>query len=437
MPEIRQFLSRNGVPFRFVDIDNDPLLGVAGGSADLSGRRLPFVVFEDGSILEGPRRYMRTRFVKAMGKDASPVVSVEDQQAHLETALFKHALASRVGLPTSPTLDRYDVVVVGAGPAGLTAAVYAASEGLRTLVLEAIAPGGQAGTSARIENYPGFPDGITGAELAERIYRQAVRLGAEILIGAELVRAGPAEKGALMLELTSGETIDARSAVAATGVHYRRLDAPGVDELIGAGIYYGSSPSDAPFYRDRDVVVVGGANSAGQAALHLAEYARRVTLVCRADKLHDGMSRYLVERIESHGNIDVLTGSSVVEARGDHQLDTVTICTEDTGIAIETRADALFVFIGAEPITAGVEGWLRRDNHGFLITGPDLMEQGRHRRWWPLDRAPYFLEASQPGVFVAGDVRHGSIKRVASAVGEGAMAVALIHRYLAADAPVV
>jgi thioredoxin reductase (NADPH) len=235
--------------------------------------------------------------------------------------------------------------------------------------------------------------------------------------------------------LTGGARIRARSGIAATGVHYRRLGAPGVDELVGAGVHYGSAPSEAPSCRDQDVVVVGGANSAGQAALDLAQYARTVTLVCRATSLGERMSRYLAERIEAHERIDVRNRSRLVEARGDGRLQEVVIADEERGETLAAAADALFVLIGAEPITSGVEGWLRRDEHGFLMTGPDLLENGARGRWWPLARDPLFLEASQPGIFVAGDVRHGSIKRVASAVGEGAMAVALVHQYLASALP--
>ena len=229
-------------------------------------------------------------------------------------------------------------------------------------------------------------------------------------------------------ELTGGATVGARAAIAANGVHYRRLEARGVDELIGAGVHYGSSPSEAALCRNCDVIVVGGANSAGQAALHLADVARSVTVVCRSDSLDRGMSRYLVDRIEAHERIQVRNRAEVVEARGDERLGSVVIRDESGDEEIEAGADALFVMIGAEPMTAGVEGWLRRDEHGFLVTGPDLLggEQGS----WPLERAPLLLESSQPGLFVAGDVRHGSIKRVASAVGEGAMAVALIHQHL-------
>ncbi|HEY7793348.1 MAG TPA: FAD-dependent oxidoreductase [Gaiellaceae bacterium] len=424
--ETRQFLSRNGVEFRWVDVDDDPLMRLLGADGALADVRLPCVLFPDGSLLEGPERFMRTRFVAHRG--ATPPVPVEDQRAHLETKRFKHELAARVGLPTKPQFDLYDVAILGAGPAGLTAALYAASEGLRTLVVEALAPGGQAGTSARIENYPGFPDGVSGAELAADIDAQASRLGAEILVGVELVHSMPGNGVPFEFELTGGATVGARAAVAANGVHYRRLEARGVDELIGAGVHYGASPSEAALCRNCDVVVVGGANSAGQAALHLADAARSVTVVCRSDSLDRGMSRYLVDRIEAHDRIRVRNRAEVVEARGDERLGSVVIRDESRGEEIEAGADALFVLIGAEPMTAGVEGWLRRDEHGFLVTGPDLLGGAQHP--WPLDRAPLHLESSQPGLFVAGDVRHGSIKRVASAVGEGAMAVALIHQYL-------
>jgi thioredoxin reductase (NADPH) len=428
--ETRQFLSRNGVAFRWVDVDDDPLVRVLAPAAALDSVRMPCALFPDGTILEGPGRFMRTRFIPATQHGAAPAVSDEDQVAHLETKVFKHELATGAGLPTRPQHEVYDVAILGAGPAGLTSALYAASEGLRTLVVEALAPGGQAGTSARIENYPGFPDGISGAELAASIHAQATRLGAEILVGAELVGAMPGESG-VQLQLTGGATFRARTGIAANGVHYRRLEAPGVDELIGAGVHYGSSPSEAALCRNCDVVVVGGANSAGQAALQLANVARRVTVVCRADSLDDGMSRYLVDRIQTHSRISVRTGAEVTEARGDQRLGSVVIREAAHGEQTEASADAIFVMIGGRPMTAGVEGWLRRDEHGFLVTGPDLL-RGDERPAWPLARPPLFLESSQPGLFVAGDVRHGSIKRVASAVGEGAMAVALIHRHLGA-----
>ena len=282
--ETRQFLTRNRVGFRWVDVDDDPLARLLSADRALDDVRFPCALFEDGSMLEGPAEFMRTRFVPATGHGAVEAVSAEEQQAYRETKLFKHELATRTGLPTRPQHELYDVAILGAGPAGLTAALYAASEGLRTLVIEALAPGGQAGTSARIENYPGFPDGISGAELAASIHAQALRLGAEILVGVELLRAMPGESARFALELTGGETVQALAAVAANGVHYRRLEAPGVDGLIGAGVHYGSSPAEATLCRNCDVVVVGGANSAGQAALSLADVARSVTVVCRSDR---------------------------------------------------------------------------------------------------------------------------------------------------------
>jgi thioredoxin reductase (NADPH) len=427
--ETRQFLSRNGVPFQWVDVEHDPLVHLVGGGPGLADRRYPLVLFADGSTLDGPERFMRTRYVRATPTGAPSPVPPEDQRAYAETASFKQQLAERVGLPTRPTRETYDVVVVGAGPAGLTAALYGASEGHSTLVVEAIAPGGQAGTSARIENYPGFPNGVSGAELAASIHAQAVRLGAEILVGAELLTAAPTDQGTFRIELTGGSVVEARTSIAATGVHYRRLEAPGLDELIGAGVHYGSAPGEAVRLKGRDAVVVGGGNSAGQAALHLAEHARIVTVVIRSRSLDRGMSTYLVERIAQHPRIDVRTSTQVAEVRGDSYLRSVILRNENEQTE-ELAADALFLLIGAQPITAGVEGWLRRDSHGFLLTGQDVVADGARDQWWQLDRDPYPLESSQPGVFVAGDLRHGSIKRVASAVGEGAMAISLIRRCL-------
>jgi thioredoxin reductase (NADPH) len=447
--DTREFLQRNGVRFHWVDLERDPLVRLLLGEHHLHDLRLPCVVFEDGSTLEAPTRYVPVRFFQRFQAGGEPP-SVEEQQAYVETSRWRSELSERAGLLTRPRHDEYDVLVLGAGPAGLTAALYAASEGLRVVVLEALAPGGQAGTSSRIENYPGFPQGISGGELAASTHEQAVRLGAEILVVAELhhitTRRGrfrpdqpdlrsdrqPLDDALAGVELTNGAAFRTRAAVVATGVHYRLLEAEGVERLIGAGVFYGSSPSEAPLYRDGEVVVVGGANSAGQAALHLAEFARRVTMVVRGDSLAKAMSQYLVERLEAHDRIEVRTKSRVTDARGADQLETVVVADDAREENRELPADALFILIGGQPLTAGVEGWLRRDEHGFLMTGPDLLEDGRTGRWWPLERDPMFLESSEPGVFVAGDVRHGSIKRVASAVGEGAMAIALTHRFLSA-----
>lgn len=432
VPETRMFLSRNGVPFQWVDVDSDPLVGLLKGRAELEGRRYPMALFADGSTLEGPSRFMLNRYVGHRATGSSPPVPEADELAYAETARFKQQLAERVGLPTRPSSESYDVAVVGAGPAGLTTALYCASEGLSTIVIEAISPGGQAGTSARIENYPGFAQGISGAELASSIHAQAGRLGAEILIGAELVTAAPTDRGTFQIELTCGSRVEVRTGVAATGVDYRRLEAPGVEKFVGAGIHYGSAPGEAFRLQECGVVIVGGGNSAGQAALHMAEHAKAVTVVVRGANIARGMSNYLVERIQQHPRIAIRTSCQIAEARGNSRLRSVTLRTEGQDETEELATDAMFLLIGAMPFTLGVEGWLRRDEHGFLVTGQDVVADSRDT-WWALNRDPYPLESSQPGVFVAGDLRHGSTKRVASAVGEGALAASLIHRYLALD----
>jgi thioredoxin reductase (NADPH) len=423
VPELRSFLDGNAVPYAWVDVDGDPLIEFLGSSERLRKLRLPIVLFADGTWLEGPKSYHEAF--------ATPPAHIASDEAYLEAARWRAQVAERVGLPTNPAHDLYDLFVLGAGPAGLTAAVYAASEGLQTLVAERHTPGGQAGTSARIENYPGFPEGISGSELARAVHQQAVRFEAEILVGVEVVRASPQPGGTTAIELTNGAMFETRCGVIATGVHYRRLRAPGVEELIGAGVFYGSVPRAASAYRDANVVVVGAANSAGQAALHLAEYASRVTMVVRADTLARKMSRYLVERIEQAPNLDVLLRTEVARASGDGPLRELVLLDQSTGKQTTVRADAAFVLIGGDPLTGGVEGLMRRDDRGFLVTGPDLLESDPDQVWWPLDRNPFDLESSVPGVFVAGDVRSGSVKRVASAVGEGAQAAQLVHRYLA------
>jgi thioredoxin reductase (NADPH) len=415
----RDFLQRNQVPLRWVDLDLDPLAEFLS-DRELDAARQPMALFADGSRLEAPENY------------AEPMPGRRDaarSSDYLASVLWRTELATRAGLPTHPEHNDYDLVVLGAGPAGLTAAVYAASEGQRTLIVEFHAPGGQAGTSSRIENYPGFPDGVSGAELADSAYRQAQRLGAEFLIGVLVVHARPQADGSVEVEFSSGSTIRARSGLIATGVAYRRLDIQGIAELTGRGVRYGSPSGEAVGYEGRRVAVVGGANSAGQAALHLAEHAAQVTMLVRGDSLDRTMSRYLVDRIGQHDRITVRTGTEVVGGDGRDWLESVAIAGPEGEQTLPT--DALFVLIGAEPLTAGVEGWLRCDDHGYFMTGPDLL-QSSDRSWWPLERDPLFLESSQPGLFVAGDVRRGSIKRVASAVGEGAMAASLVHSYLAA-----
>lgn len=415
----RDFLQRNEVSLRWVDLDLDPLAELLSDE-HIETAIQPVALFADGSRLEAPESYAEP----TPGRD-DPARSSD----YLASALWRTELASRAGLPTRPRHDEYDLMVLGAGPAGLTAAVYAASEGQRTLIVEFHAPGGQAGTSSRIENYPGFPDGVSGVELADGAYRQAQRLGAEFLIGVLVAHARPQADGSVEIEFSSGSTIRARSGLIATGVAYRRLDIPGIEQLIGRGVRYGSPAGEAVGYAGGRVAVVGGANSAGQAALHLARHAGQVTLLVRGDSLDRGMSRYLVDRIERHDRIAVRTSTEVVGGDGRDWLDSVAIEGPEGEQTLPT--DALFVLIGAEPLTAGVEGWLRRDDRGYFMTGPDLLKSS-DRSWWPLERDPLFLESSQPGLFIAGDVRHGSIKRVAAAVGEGAMAASLVHSHLAA-----
>ena len=412
----RDFLTRNGVALRWIDLDRDPLAALLPRE-ELDAASLPLAIFADGSRLEAPATYIE----RTAGLDFS---TLERARASRNW----HAdLARGAGLPTQPSHDLYDLLIVGAGPAGLTAAVYAASEGLRTLIIEMHVPGGQAATSSRIENYPGFPDGIGGGELAARTYRQARRLGAEFLIGAGALAAADRAEGMIEVELAGRTAVRARSVILAFGVAYRVLDGAGVDRLIGRGVHYGAAPGEASAYRDRRVVVVGAANSAGQAALNLADDAAEVTMLVRADSLERKMSRYLVDRIEQHRRIVVLTQTTVSEARGADWLEEVVI--EGPMGESTVPADGMFVLIGAAPLTAPISDWLPLDDRGYVLTGRDLL-QTQERSRWPLERDPFHLETSRPGVFAAGDLRHGSIKRVASAVGEGAMAASLVHSFL-------
>jgi thioredoxin reductase (NADPH) len=413
----RDFLTRNGVALRWVDLDRDPLAAMLPRE-ELDGASLPLAIFADGSRLQAPPTYIE----RTAGLDFSTLERARASRSW-------HAdLARGAGLPTQPTHDLYDVLIVGAGPAGLTAAVYASSEGLRTLIVEMHVPGGQAATSSWIENYPGFPDGISGGELAARTYRQARRLGAEFLIGAGALAAVAGADRAIEVELASRTAVRARSVVLAFGVAYRLLEATSVERLIGRGVHYGAAPGETSTYRDRRVAVVGAANSAGQAALSLADHAAEVTMLVRADSLERKMSRYLVDRIEQHDRITLLTESKVSEARGGDWLEEIVIegPSGETTIPVE----GMFVLIGAAPLTASIGDWLSLDERGYVLAGRDLLKaQGRSE--WPLERDPFHLETSRPGVFVAGDLRHGSIKRVASAVGEGAMAASLVHSFLA------
>jgi thioredoxin reductase (NADPH) len=393
--EVREFLARNQVPYRWFGVDQpegQALLAAAGAD----DHTLPVVITTDGD----------------------PLVAPSDGE-----------LAGRVGLTTTPSKDFYDLIVIGGGPAGLGAAVYGASEGLRTVLLERTATGGQAGQSSRIENYLGFPDGVSGAQLTERARRQAVRFGAELITTRDVVGL-EASGSARTVRLADGATIDAHTVILAMGVSYRQLVAPGVDELTGRGVFYGSALTEAANCANQDVYIVGGANSAGQAAVYLARGARSVTLLVRAPSLESSMSYYLIQQIAAVPNISVRSCTEVVGAAGNEHLEQLILRDNTTGQTETVNAQFLFVFIGAAPRTDWLDGVVLRDVRGFVVAGPDLAVGGEQPRGWSLERAPYHLETSLPGVFAAGDVRFQSAKRVASAVGEGAMAVMLVHRYL-------
>jgi thioredoxin reductase (NADPH) len=336
-------------------------------------------------------------------------------------------VAARVGLATAPERHFYDLIVVGGGPAGLGSAVYGASEGLRTILVEKFATGGQAGTSSRIENYLGFPDGVSGSALADRARRQAVKFGAELLTTCE-VTGLEVNGSARTVRMSDGSAIDAKAVILATGVAYRQLESPGCGEMTGCGVYYGAALAEAEGCKDQDVYIVGGANSAGQAAVYLARFARSVTMCVRAPSLEQSMSYYLVQQIAGIEQISVRTCTEIAEARGNGHLESLALRDLNTGRVEVVDTHKLFIFIGAEPHTGWLEGVVYRDGHGFVVTGPDL--HGGEIDEWVLDRPPYHLETSVPGVFAVGDVRAESAKRVASAVGEGAMAVMLVHRYL-------
>ncbi len=393
--EVREFLARNQVPYRWYAADEPEgqrLLAAAGAD----GHALPVVITPDGQ----------------------PLVEPGDAE-----------LATHVGLATTPAKDFYDLIIVGGGPAGLGAAVYGASEGLRTVLVERLATGGQAGQSSRIENYLGFPDGVSGAQLTDRARRQAARFGAEVLTTREVT--GLEVRGsARRVTFADGSFIDAHTVILATGVSYRRLGVPGLDELTGRGVYYGSALTSAEACAGQDVYIVGGANSAGQAALHLSRHAKSVTLLVRGASLEKSMSYYLVRRIRDCDSISVRTCTEVAAADGGDHLERLTLRDTARATSETVAAQWLYLFIGAEPLTDWLDGVVARDQRGFVIAGPDLSPGGRRPRGWTLDRMPYHLETSVPGVFVAGDARAESAKRVASAVGEGALAVMLVHRYL-------
>ncbi|HSZ99574.1 MAG TPA: FAD-dependent oxidoreductase [Streptosporangiaceae bacterium] len=395
--ELRELLGRNGVPFGFYSADSPDGQRLVGESW-AAQNDLPAVVLYDGRVLADPSNSQ---------------------------------VGEAIGVQTKPGAGRYDVTVIGAGPAGLAAAVYSASEGLSTVILEPEAIGGQAGTSSLIRNYLGFPTGVSGGDLAVRAYTQAWNFGAEYVYGSSAtgLRAGGSQ---LTVTLAGGSEVCSRAVIVATGMAYRRLAIPALDALTGAGVFYGAAATEARAMKDREVFVVGGANSAGQAAVHLARYAAQVTVLVRGQSLADTMSDYLIREIESAPNIAVRYKVAVTDGAGRSRLESLTLIDLQTGAAETVAAAALFVLIGAEPRTQWLPATVRRDQPGFVLTGNDLLENGRPQADWPLQRMPMFLESSLPGVFAVGDVRHGSVKRVASAVGEGSIAIRLVHDHLGA-----
>jgi thioredoxin reductase (NADPH) len=395
--QVKDFLARNQVPFKWLDIELEPDAAKFMEYAQADGRQqLPLVLFPDGSRLIQP--------------------------SNLE-------IAAKIGLQTQAERPFYDLAIVGAGPAGLAAAVYGASEGLSTVLIEREAPGGQAGTSSRIENYLGFPVGLSGSDLARRGVTQARRFGVEILT-PQVVTGVRLEDPYRILQLADGSEISCHALLVATGVSYRWLNVPGAEKLTGAGIYYGAAMTEAIACANEEVYLVGGANSAGQAAMHFSKYASKVIMLVRGESLASSMSQYLIDQIAATENIKVCTGCSVVEVKGQEHLEAIVIAHTNTGQTETVSARSLFIFIGASPKTDWLDGVIQRDAQGFIITGPDLIHNGKSPRGWSLERSPFLLETNIPGIFAAGDVRYGSIKRVASGVGEGSIAIQFVHRYL-------
>jgi len=396
--QVKDFLARNQVPYQWLDIELEEEAQRLVSCAEAKNHKtyLPLVLFPDGSR--------------------------QSQPSNLQ-------IAEKIGLRTQAERPFYDLLIVGGGPAGLAAAVYGASEGLSTVMIEREAPGGQAGSSSRIENYLGFPSGLSGADLARRAVTQARRFGVEILTPQE-VTSVRVDDPYRIVTLGDGSEISCHALLVATGVSYRRLNVPGMEKLTGAGVYYGAAMTEAMSCRDEDVYIIGGANSAGQAAMYFSKFARNVIMLVRSDSLTKGMSQYLIDQIEAMENITVRVNTSVVEAKGTTSLEAITIADSKTGEKETVPATSLFIFIGAMPQTDWLDGLVERDERGFILSGPDLIHDGKRPRGWTLERSPFLLETNVPGIFVAGDVRHRSVKRVASGVGEGAIAVQFIHQYL-------
>jgi thioredoxin reductase (NADPH) len=397
--ELRDFLARNHVPYQWIDVElsvQDPETKRLLESLGSEAADLPVVLFPDGTKL-------------------------------LETVPAQ--VAQKVGLRTRAQTDFYDLAIIGGGPAGLAAAVYGASEGLHTVMIEREAPGGQAGMSSRIENYLGFPTGLSGGDLARRAVVQARRFGVEILSPQEAVNVRT-ESSYRIVNLADGNEISCHALLVATGVQWRRLEAPGVDKLQGAGVYYGGGATEALSCNGETVYIVGGANSAGQAAMNFARYAERVVILVRGDGLAATMSQYLIDQVQRTPNIQIWTHATLAEAHGEARLEEISVLCSDTNTLERVPASSMFIFIGALPRTDWLSALIERDDRGFILTGPDLIRDGERPKGWALDRDPFLLETNVPGIFAVGDVRHGSVKRVASGVGEGSVAVQFIHQYL-------
>lgn len=393
---VKDFLSRNRIPYQWLDIELDSEAKLLVDEVLGDKKQLPVVFLPDGEVLINPEN---------------------------------HQLAEKAGLKTEATEPFYDFIIVGGGPAGLGAAVYAASEGLKTLLIEKEATGGQAGTSSKIENYLGFPKGISGADLARRATDQSIRLGCEILTAQE-VESIRVEDPVKIIRLKNGQEINCKALLIATGVNLRVLDAPGIEKFTGAGVYYGAALTEASNYRDKHVFVVGGANSAGQGAMYFARYSSKVTMLVRGGSLANSMSQYLIDQIDAQENIEVLTNTEVVEVAGSNRLEEITYVNNVSGEKTTLPAAALYIFIGAVPHTDLIGGVIETNRAGFIPTGPDLMQNGKPPKGWQLKRDPLLLETNVPGIFAAGDVRQGAVRRVASAVGYGAIVVSQVHQYL-------
>ena len=393
---IKDFLARSQIPYEWLDIEQDAEARALVKAVNQEQHRLPVLFFPDGHTLIAP--------------DIT-------------------AVADKVGLQTQPTQPFYDLIIIGAGPAGLASAVYGASEGLHTLLIDKETTGGQAGTSSRIENYLGFPKGLSGTDLARRATAQATRLGAEILTAQEVTRVSVNDPYRAVT-LANGTELNCRALIIATGASLRTLNVPGIEAVTGAGVYYGAAITEAAYYQGEHVFVVGGANSAGQGAMFFSRYASKVTMLVRGSSLSKGMSQYLVEQIDSTENIEVCLRRSVIEVKGRDRLEALVIQNNDTGETETVAAAALFAFIGAKPHTDFAADIVERNRVGFILTGTDLTRNGRRPQKWRLQRDPFLLETNVPGIFAVGDVRQGAIRRVASAVGQGSTAVSFVHQYL-------